>query len=110
MTLTETKWTDKEAAHYRATARDCFKHSYNHGEKSDPDNCCGCALRETSREDGPNVAGWARLYVEAGYPIPTVWREAFEGELNSLNHLYKAALLKSLLTFGHPNWINNETL
>lgn len=107
--MSETKWTEKEASHFRATARSCFHHSYNHDEP-DPDNCSGCALRDTSSEDGPNYAGWGRIYVEAGYPIPTIWREAFNRELNSKNELYKAALLKSLLTFGHPNWINNETL
>jgi len=111
MTATKSdKWTETESAHHRATARQCFHHSYNHGSKSDPDNCSGCALRDTSDETGPNYAGWARIYVEAGYPIPSIWREAFDLELASENKLYKAALLKSLLTFGHPNWINNETL
>lgn len=98
-------WTEVEAKHYQNTARQCFKHDYDHGAKSDPLNCQGCALRETSRTDGPNVAGWARLFVEARMPIPGHWRKAFESELRSKNKRYAEALARSIATFGQPDFV-----
>ena len=96
-------WSDREAWHYKNTAQSCFRHSYQHSTP-DPDNCCACALRVETDPDGPNVAGWARLFVEAGYSMPELWRDAFNRELNSSNIMYAAALKRSLLTFGMPRF------
>lgn len=98
-------WDAKEKAHYHNTAAGCFQHSYKH-TKPDPDNCCSCALiTGKDDEDGPNVAGWARIYVEAGVPIPATWKAAFSRELNSTNSLYAAALARSIATFGQPRFV-----
>ncbi len=101
-TITEEKWTPVEAKHHRNTARSLFAHSYDHVEP-DPNNCGGCALI-SGDEDGPNYAGWARVYVEAGRTIPREWTRAFQSERNSSNAAYAAALRKSINTFGHPGY------
>lgn len=98
-------WSEKDAAHYRNTAKSLFRHSYDHASP-DPDNCGACALLDTSDPDGPNYAGWGRVYVESGRPIPEVWRDAFSRELNSDNKPYANALATSLATFGHPGFIS----
>lgn len=50
--------------------------------------------------DGPNYAGWARVYVECGRKIPAKWRAAFERERNSDNRAYAHALEVSINTYG----------
>ncbi len=75
-----------------------------HGSKPDPDNCEACAIRTGGRE-GPNVAGWARLFVEAQRPVPKKWREAFQRELDSDNRAYANALQRSIVTFGEPRFV-----
>lgn len=52
------------------------------------------------KRDGPNYAGWARMYVEARRMVPANWRDAFTRELNSDNHAYADALARSVVTFG----------
>lgn len=100
------KWNEQEAKHYAATARQCFKHDYDHGETTDPNNCGGCAIRGLGTDDGkPNYAGWARCYVEAQMPIPASWRDDFNAELDSDNKAYAAALSRSIETFGMPQFI-----
>lgn len=74
------------------------------------ENCGACVLRGYISEynlsqghtdaDGPNYAGWARIYVECGRVIPTVWRAAFEAQRNSSNRSYARALEISINTFG----------
>ena len=99
-------WNATEAAHYRATARQCFQHSYDHGSTPDPDNCGGCAIRGLGTEDGkPNYAGWARCYVESGQPIPKGWKADFNAELRSENTAYAMALKRSIETFGMPIYL-----
>jgi hypothetical protein len=105
------KWTELEAKHLRATARQCFNH-YKHGNtKDERENCSACCLRGYEprggfgdgykvARDGPNYAGWARVYVEAGFAIPKKWRAAFAREQNSDNKAYANALTKSIETFG----------
>ena len=57
---------------------------------------------EHKREDGPNYAGWARIYTEARRPIPVKWRKALARELLSDNAAYSNALRRSIATFGDP--------
>lgn len=74
------------------------------------ESCGACVLRgyisESARadgwteEDGPNYAGWARVYVESNSRIPTKWRAAFERERNSDNRAYARALEISINTYG----------
>lgn len=74
------------------------------------ENCGACVLRgylsDSARADGrtdadgPNYAGWARVYVECGRVIPAQWRAAFEEQRNSDNHAYAHALEVSINTYG----------
>lgn len=79
-------------------------------EDMERENCGACVLRgyisDSSRADGytdadgPNYAGWARVYVECGREIPAKWRAAFEAQRNSDNRAYAHALEVSINTFG----------
>lgn len=95
------------------TAVRCFIHNHASSNRS-PDvrmNCGACALfgyeprggwgdGRNVKRDGPNYAGWARAYVEAGRAIPKRWKDAFEKERQSDNKLYAAALEESIKHFG----------
>lgn len=76
-------------------------------------NCGACVLggyeppdgwepgtKGATRHQGPNCAGWARIYVEARHAIPCKWAKAFEQERKSDNVAYAAALERSIATFG----------
>jgi hypothetical protein len=97
-------WPPEEARHHQGTARRFFTegHSYRH-KGIDADNCGYCALTHGGSE-GPNYAGWARLYVEAQRTIPSKWRAAFQEELDSDNKAYSHALRRSIKTFGAPRF------
>lgn len=99
------RWPAKDARHHQSTAKRLFweGHSYAH-EGVDADNCSFCALT-TGDEDGPNYAGWARLYIEAQRPMPSKWKAAFQRELDSNNRAYALALRRSIATFGEPRWL-----
>jgi len=97
-------WPAAEARFHQGTAKRMFSegHSYTH-RGVDADNCGYCALTHGG-SDGPNYAGWARIYVEAQRPIPSKWRAAFMDELNSDNKAYAHALRRSMMTFGKPTF------
>jgi hypothetical protein len=97
-------WTAPEARQHKATAQRLLGegHSYRH-TGVDTDNCGFCALTHGGL-DGPNYAGWARIYIEAGKAMPEKWRGAFERELASDNHHYAVALRRSIATFGGPKF------
>jgi hypothetical protein len=90
--------TDDEAKQLRKTAQMCFSH-YTGCRGRDPDNCSGCALINGG-EGGPNYAGWARVYVEAGRTIPLNWKAAFQRELDSDNRAYAEFLQRCIEYFG----------
>jgi len=80
-----------------------------HGEYRE--HCGACALKGflsdsalsdgSKPEDGPNYAGWGRVYVEAQRPIPLIWFDAFhDNQVHSENTAYANALNRSLATFG----------
>jgi hypothetical protein len=115
------KWSTKETASLHNIAVRLFRCEWPHTQ-TDSDllvddaaidergECGACVLRgylsssamadDMTAFDGPNYAGWARVYVEARKPIPSAWREAFESERNSDNKLYAEALERSIKTFG----------
>lgn len=92
-----------KALHLRNTAQNCFAH-YAGCTRLDPDNCGACAL--TQGADAPNYAGWARVYVEAGFALPRRWTRAFCLELQSPNEAYAAALVDSIAYFGLPRFVD----
>lgn len=70
-------------------------------------NCAACVLGgyidpddDRQPEDGPNYAGWARIYIEAGRAIPRSWEEVFTAQRDSDNLEYAYQLERSIATFG----------
>lgn len=68
------------------------------------ENCGACVLngyhpKGEARTD-INYAGWARVYIEAGKPIPSNLFMAFLAELASDNRAYADALLQDIEDFG----------
>jgi hypothetical protein len=99
-------WSAEDTRRYENIARRIFSESHyatDHARHPDPDNCAACAIRMGGIE-GPNYAGWARLYIEARRPIPKKWKSAFEAELSSDNQAYANALRRSIATFGGPRF------
>lgn len=99
-------WSAEEARQHSGIARRIFNETHydtDHARNPDPDNCSACAIR-LGGSDGPNYAGWARLYIEAQRPIPGKWRAAFQRELDSDNKAYANALRRSIATFGGPRF------
>lgn len=103
-------WPADTARYHAATARQCLN-DHGHGwhfRDSDErtmtrENCGACVLAGYGvkpAEEGPNYAGWARIYVEARRPVPADWRGAFRRELASDNRAYAGALARSIATFG----------
>lgn len=96
-------WTTETAKALRQTAVNCLN---DHSCGSNPralelDNCGAHSLNgRKATEDGPNYAGWARVLVEAGRPIPALWTDAFQRERDSDNRQYAQALERSIATFG----------
>lgn len=114
-------WSAEEASQLRAIARQLFRHGeWAHTTALERESCSACVLtgylsRDSRADgirpsDGPNYAGWARVYVEAGYAIPAKWRRAFAraglgDDSESPNPAYFDALGRDLVTFGHPGFI-----
>lgn len=111
-------WNDEEAQKERSQAR-----SYLYGDefhnrggcrregRLGQENCAQCCLAGyeprggfgdgySVKRDGPNVAGWTRVYVQAERSIPRYWSDAFIDALNSDNRAYADALARDIATFG----------
>lgn len=89
-----TPWYSSEAMKLRNTARYLMNDHGPHDDQLARDNCGACAL---GRFD---YAGWLRVYVEAGLPVP---RDRFVEELERArteNELYYRAILRDIVTFG----------
>ena len=115
-------WSLAEAAQHRRMAGQNFNHGHGPGTSSHygawrdaeeeqlvRDNCGACALEGWGELSGPDAphglhqpnTGFARLYVEAGRPLPRRWLPAFVAELNADdNPGHHDALLRSLATWG----------
>lgn len=78
--------------------REMYEHTYDH-KKADPDNCQACA-HAAEGEDGPNVAGWLRVWVPAGRTIPAKWFAAEMTFAANENKGYFAAVLRDIQEFG----------
>lgn len=103
-----------EAKRLRAQARAMFSRHDHTDEFQDAEeedlvryNCGACRLRgyspladEPGMAPQPGYGSWARVYVQAGLPIPAVFREAFEDERVSENTGYAAGLATDIGTFG----------
>lgn len=99
-------WSLKEATRHRDTARQCiYRHDHNPSDRTPivRENCGACVLngyvpRGEKRGERPNYAGWARIFVEVGKPMPREWLEAELARTD--NAPYVAALKRSIVTFG----------
>ncbi len=106
-------WSTEEGRHHHATAMQCLtRHDHPMSDRSQltRENCGACVLNgyeprwvdrseHNTATDGPNYAGWARIYVEAGRAIPEKWRAAFADQGKD-NRAYYDALGRSLVSFG----------
>jgi hypothetical protein len=105
-------WSDTEARELRVTSRRILR---DHGHPGDWDDltrgaCGACALdgwqpvQEADTNGGhltPNHCAWARTYVQAGWPIPARFAQAFLWEAaNDDNDRYRDALARDIATFG----------
>lgn len=102
-------WPSAEARNLGAISRKLLDdHGGHPGRFSE--HCAACVLggyspkyrRQEGYEpdrDGPDYAGWARVYVEAQRAIPAKWRQAF-AEQGHDNKGYYDALGRSIVTFG----------
>lgn len=113
-------WDFQESYDMTRLAERSFEHDRHGRSVLERENCSGCVLagyqsseeaREARRDktgdmilvdrDGPNYAGWERLYVETRRMIPTRWIPAFLAALERTdNPAYTAALLRDINTFG----------
>jgi hypothetical protein len=107
-------WSDLERAQLRRIAPQMFRHDHPQQiyPKSDRaltrENCQACCLEGYDSEtesfrktrSGPNVSNWQRDYVQAGRPIPEIWRDAFYSYRESDNERWKEALELDIATFG----------
>lgn len=111
-------WPTEDAARFRQIARQLMRGDKSHRRgdckrygQTARMSCGTCALHgyeprggwepgTSVKDDGPNYAGWARVYVEAGTTIPAHWASAFQRERDSDNLMYARALERSILTFG----------
>ena len=102
----------KDYSENRIALQLLIRHDHNPSDKSTltRQNCGACILNgylgqyERSQgqkvSDGPNYAGWARVYVQARRVIPRKWHKAFEDELESDNTAYSNALKRDIEVFG----------
>lgn len=110
----------KTPAQVTRNARAMFRHyDYDrHDNSADVRVSCGiCALNgyeprggwgdgHKVKRDGPNYAGWGRLYVEAMRPIPAAWRPAFIASVTGADDPearyvpYMMALRRDVATYG----------
>jgi hypothetical protein len=104
-----TAWDEAEKRKLRAISiRLLIEHGGHPGRYSE--HCAACVLsgyspkyrRDENYEperDGPDYAGWARVYVEAQRAIPAKWRNAFADQGKD-NRAYYDALGRSIMSFG----------
>jgi hypothetical protein len=89
------------------------RHDHNPSDKSPltRESCGACVLggyiprymageEGYKKSDGPNYAGWARVYIQARRVIPRKWNKAFHAELESDNTAYASALQRDIEVFG----------
>jgi len=79
-------------------------HGAQHDEATDEvvrENCGACVLAGFgATDDGPNYAGWERIYAQSYEPVPAPWRAAFFAALDHENRCYADAFARDLATFG----------
>lgn len=107
-----TPGNENDAMNNRIALQLLNRHDHNPSDKSTltRQNCGACILngylgqyergQGQKVSDGPNYAGWARVYVQARRIIPRKWNKAFHAELNSDNTAYAKALQRDVEVFG----------
>lgn len=94
------KWTDAEAQRFTRTAQYILRTHGPHSDQIARDNCAACAVNTYTATEGPNYAGWLRLYIQARKPVP---RKHYDAEMamgERENELYHKAILRDIATYG----------
>jgi hypothetical protein len=117
------RWDSETVKRESAIARQYLaRHDHSGADRSRlvRENCAACVLggyrpkggwgdpELDKRGAGPNVAGWARVFVQARQPVPQEWAGAFWDELgqdrrypgSEPNWAYAVALARDIATFG----------
>lgn len=96
--VTYLPWDKETAADLRNTAFRLTRHE-DYPHRRDVDNCGACALDRMNDIQAPNYAGWLRLYIAMGRPIP---KDHYEDEIAGTadNPAYHAAIQRDIATFG----------
>lgn len=101
-------WNEADAKGLRATSRALLAR-HDHGrefygpedEKLTRENCGACVLNGYgSHGTAPNYAGWLRVFIEAGRPVPALWLDTEMLDAQTWNPAYYSAILRSVATFG----------
>ena len=109
-------WDDVTASQLSRMAARSFQHEHGGPIPRDKEganlvraNCEACNLEgyrdiyaDAHDHDGPNDAGWARVYTQARRPVPRKWANAFARERADINRPYADALERDIVTFGNP--------
>lgn len=94
------KWDTDKAKQLTRQARVILSDHGPHSDQIARDNCGACAVNKYTDTDAPNYAGWLRVYIEAGKPIP---RQHYQTEMayaERENIAYRDAILRDIETYG----------
>lgn len=99
MSNTSAPWNDETKRSLIACANNVSRHEdYPHSR--DVDNCGACALNGYTETDAPNYAGWLRIYLALGRPVPRKHYETEMAYASAENVPYHDAILRDVATFG----------
>lgn len=94
------QWDSDTTRRLRATATHIFSDHGPHGGQLERDNCGACAVASYTEQDPPNYAGWLRVWIQAGKPVPRQHYETEIAEAQAENASYYEAIIRDVETFG----------
>lgn len=92
-------WPAKQARELVVGAVNVSRHS-THADQIARDNCGACALRRYGDENGPNYAGWLRIYIQLGWRVPKKHYDAEIAYADAENTQYRHAISRDVSTWG----------
>jgi len=93
-------WDSPTARSLQARARRIFADHGPHDGQLERDNCGACAVAAYTEQTPPNYAGWLRVWIEAGRPVPRQHYETEIAQAQVENVGYYEAILRDVETFG----------